>query len=290
MPEKARGRETRRRDGRSPASRDRGRISELSRGSRAQPRQLHRQLGRTVLDHRSERRRQDLDAELYLRPLFAVGGTDRLRGARHHPPEDECPRAARHRPDVPEPGVVQSHDGSGQHHGRPTSPLAKQLPQRRALLARRRAEGRAGPPPRGRGDHRLPRNSAHPQGDGGHSALRAAQTGRAGPRHRPEAEADPARRADGRDEPRGKGGHGSLHPRPERGVGDDGDHDRARHRRRHGHLASADRPRLRSQDRRGAAARGDRRSRGQEGLSRRGREPAAPPIAAAAAGEVVSWR
>jgi ABC-type sugar transport system ATPase subunit len=65
----------------------------------------------------------------------------------------------------------------------------------------------------GRGDHRLPRNPAHPQDPGGAPALRPAKA--RGPGARPgHGAADPvARRADGRHERRGKAGHVPLHPR-----------------------------------------------------------------------------
>ena len=73
--------------------------------------------------------------------------------------------------------------------------------------------GRASPP--GRGDHRLPRDPAYPQGPGRAAALRAAEARRARPRAGDGARPAAARRADGRHEPRGEGGHVALHPRRE---------------------------------------------------------------------------
>src|ERR671920_86517 len=49
-------------------------------------------------------------------------------------------------------------------------------------------------------------------------ALWAAKAGGTGPRQGAKAQTDPARRADGGHESRGEGGHGPLHPRPQRGM------------------------------------------------------------------------
>ena len=101
--------------------------------------------GRVVLHHRPERRRQDLDAQLHLRPLPA----DRAQlfyGARHHRPEAERARRPRHRPHLPEPRAVQPHEVLdnimvGRHHL-----LKQQFRARDAVLGRRRAAGGARAP------------------------------------------------------------------------------------------------------------------------------------------------
>src|SRR6202051_27156 len=74
----------------------------------------------------------------------------------------------------------------------------------------------------------------------GHAALRRAQALRARPRQGAGAAADPARRADGRHELRGKGGHGPLHRRSQRRGRHDGHDDRARHGCGGGYLAPCD--------------------------------------------------
>ena len=55
---------------------------------------------------------------------------------------------------------VPPHERARQHHGRPPSPLEEQFPHGLAVLAHRRAQGRARAPPQGRGDHRLPATSS----------------------------------------------------------------------------------------------------------------------------------
>ncbi len=64
------------------------------------------------------------------------------------------------------------------------------------------------------------------------------------------------------------GGHGPLHRRPQRGMGDDGADDRARHGRGDGHLQPRRGARFRAQDRRGAAGGGDGRPACAPRLSR----------------------
>ena len=98
----------------------------------------------------------------------------------------------------------------GRHHL-----LQQQFHHRIALLADRRTARGTRASPQGRGHHRLPRPAVGAQGHRRHAALRVAQARRACPRHGARAEADPARRADGRHEPRGEGGHGALHRRSE---------------------------------------------------------------------------
>jgi hypothetical protein len=102
---------------------------------------------------------------------------------------------------------------------------------------------------KGRGDHRFPRDPAHPQDPGGQAALRPAEEGRTRPRAGDGAGSAAARRADGGHESRGKGGHEPLHPRCEQPDGYDHRADRARHGRGHGHLRPGGGARLRAQDR-----------------------------------------
>ena len=63
------------------------------------------------------------------------------------------------------------------------------------------------------------RDPEHSQRGRGCALVRLAQARRARARHRLEARPHPARRADGRHEPRGEGGHGPLHRRSQRGAG-----------------------------------------------------------------------
>ena len=189
----------------------------------------------------------------------------------------------RHRPHLPEPRAVRAHDGARQHHGRPPPPAAARLRARDAVVGRRRPAG---------GD-RAPRARSRRSSTSWRSST-SARRWRAqlsyGLRKRVELaramalkpEADPARRADGGHEPRGKGGHGPLHHRPQRGVGHDRAHDRARHGRGDGHLAPRGGARLRPQDRRRPPGGGDGRPACPPRLSRRGRrgrcaEPAEAP-------------
>ncbi len=224
--------------------------------SRTHRGELCRQRRRTVLDHRTQRRRQDLDRELHLGPLPADRGPAVLSRAGHHGAQSQCPAAARHRPHLSEPRAVPSHERARQHHGRSSSPAQKQFHHRIAVLADRRPARGARTPPQGGRDHRLSRPAVGAQGDRRHPALRPAQACRTRPRHGAGAAADPARRTDGRHELRGKGGHGALHRRSQRRVRHDGRDDRARHGRGDGHLPSRDGAGFRPQDRRGRSSRG----------------------------------
>ena len=154
---------------------------------------------------------------------------------------------------------------------------------------------RAGPPggdrqPRDRrGHHRLPRDPAHPQEGGGHAGLRPAEAGRAGPGAGARAAPAAPRRAHGRDERRGEGGHGPLHPRHQRGPGHHHDHDRARHGRGDGRLAPGHGPLLRREDRR-RDARGGPGRRGRPGsLPRRRRSGSAEGTTAWPTSSISSW-
>ncbi len=179
------------------------------------------------------------------------------RGAGHHAAQDQCAGVARDRPHVPEPRAVPPHDACSttSWSGAITCCATTSSPARST-----------GSPARGA------RNSTHRRkvediidfldlqpvrkavaGTLPYGLRKRVELARA---MALEPRADPPRRADGRHEPRGEGGHGALHRRPERGVRDDGGHDRARHGRRHGHLASGSGARFRAQDRRGRAGRG----------------------------------
>src|SRR5207302_10437705 len=112
-------------------------------------------------------------------------------------------------------------------------------------------------PAPGRGNHRLPRDQRDPPGAGRPLALRAAEAGRAWPRARHGARPPAARRADGRHEPRGEGGHVALHQRREQPLRHDDRADRARHGRGDGPVKPRARARLRPQDRRRHPRRGE---------------------------------
>ena len=169
--------------------------------------------------------------------------------------QSERAAPARHRPHLPEPGAVPSYERARQHHGRAAPPAEEQFHHGLAVLADRRAARGTRAPPQGGGDHRLPRPAVGAQGDRRHPALRPAQARRTRPRHGAGAAADPARRADGRHELRGKGGHGALHRRSQRRVRHDRHDDRARHGRGDGYLPPRHGAGFRPQDRRGRSGR-----------------------------------
>src|ERR1700704_442170 len=234
--------------------------------------QFWRERRRTVFDYRPQRRRQDLDRQLHLGPLPADRRPAVLSRAGYHRAQSECAALARHRPHLPESRAVSSYERARQHHGRAASPLEEQFHHGIAVLADRRAARRARASPQGRGDHRFPRSAAGAQGHRRHPSLRPAQAGRARTRHGAGAAADPARRADGRHEFRGKGGHGALHRRSQRGVRHDGHDDRARHGRGDGHFSPGHGAGFRPQDRGRRSSRGARRSPCEARVSgRRGR-------------------
>ena len=141
-------------------------------------------------------------------------------------------------PHLPEHRPVQGHEHARQHHGRPDPQDARQLP-------------RAGDPSRaapGARNWRIARSSSRSSTSSrsrrsatcrSASCPTACRSGSSSAgRWRCRARAPAARRADGRHEPRGEGGHVPLHPRRQRGVRHDDRPDRARHGRGHGHLAT----------------------------------------------------
>ena len=116
------------------------------------------------------------------------------------------------RPHLPEHRAVRQPDRARQPDARPPPPQHL----RRAVLVRLARQGaavRAAQPGSGRGHHRLPRAGAVAAVPRRATALRRAEARRARPRAGHGAQAPAARRAGGRDEPRGDRGHGPLHPR-----------------------------------------------------------------------------
>ena len=237
----------------------RGHSSQLRWREGDRRRRLRRQSRRDLVDHRAERRRQELDAERDQRLLSSVARPDLFRGQGPHAPARGRRRPAGLRPHVPEHRALQGDVDARQHHDRALAQDQRQLPVGRAVLGVR-AEGGDEAARARREDHRLPRDPGDPQDAGGQAPLRPAEAGRARPRAGDGAQGAAARRADGRDERRGEGGHGPLHPRRQRPVGDDDHPDRARHGRGDGHLALRRRDGPRCEDRRGLAHRGQGRS------------------------------
>src|ERR1700738_553917 len=231
--------------------------------------QLWRQRRRIVLDHRPQRRRQDLDRQLHLGPLPADRRPSVLSRARHHGAQSQRAAPARHRPYLPEPRAVSSYERARQHHGRAASFAEKQFHHGIAVLAERRAARTARASPQGRGDHRFPRSAVGAQGDRRHASLRPAQARRARARHGAGAATAPASGADGRHEFRGKGGYGALHRRSQRRVRHDCHDDRARHGRGDGHLPPRHGAGFRPQDRGRQSGGGARRSPCETSISRR---------------------
>ena len=174
-------------------------------------------------------------------------GADLLRGPQDHRDEPGPGDPPGHRPHLPEHRPLPPHD-------RPRQPDAGAPPVHEARDPGGRHLPRAGPgrgdrePEGGRGHHRLPRDREHPEEAGRDAGLRPSKARRAGPGARAQAEAPAARRTDGRDEPRGEGGHGPLHPRHQRGVGRHDPADRARPRSGDGHQPPGERPRFRRED------------------------------------------
>src|SRR6202043_2885059 len=93
--------------------------------TRADRRQFWRQRRRIVLDHRPQRRRQDLDRQLHLGPLPADRRPIVLSWPRHHRAQSERAAQARHRPHLSESGAVSSYERTRQHHGRAASSFEK---------------------------------------------------------------------------------------------------------------------------------------------------------------------
>src|SRR6266550_4425372 len=244
-------------------------VTALRRRTCADRCQFWRKRRRTVLDHRPQRRRQNLDRQLHLGPLPADRRPIVLSRPRHHRAQSQREAPARHRPHLPESRAVSPYERARQHHGRAASPAEEQFHHGISVLVDRRAARRTRTSAQGGGDHRFPRPAAGTQGYRGHAPLRFAQARRARARHGAGAATDPARRTDGRHEFRGKGGHGALHRRSQRRVRHDGDDDRARHGRGDGYLPPRHGAGFRSQDRGRRSGRGARRSPRQARLSRR---------------------
>src|SRR3954468_3827620 len=219
--------------------------------------------------HRPQRGRQELDAQRAERRVPAAEGPHPLprpRVPQHGPPRGGVHG---HRPHLPEHRALQGHDGARQRHDRPQPQDALQL-RRAGAVDRARAPRGDGASARGRGDHRLPRDPAHPQDSGRAPALRPAEARRACARPCRRANASSSRRADGGHEPGRKAGHVPLHPRRERPLRHHARPDRARHGRGDGHLAARRRARLRPQDRRRHAGGDPRRREGHCRLPGRG--------------------
>src|SRR6201999_483168 len=157
--------------------------------------ELWRQRWRVVLDHRPQRRRQDLDRQLHLGPLPADRRPVVLSRAGYHRAQSQCAAPARHRPHLPEPRAVSPYERARQYHGRAAPPPEEQFHHGIAVLADRCTERRARASPQGRGDHRLPRPAIGAQGHGRNVALWPAQARRTGARDGAGATTDPARRA-----------------------------------------------------------------------------------------------
>src|SRR5438552_6104555 len=236
------------------AARDRPSVGALGRRFGPAGRELRRRGRRALRHHRSERRRQDEPAQLHQRRLPSTAGVRSIRRGGRDADEALGAHAPGYRPHLPEHRAVQGHDGARQPAHRPPLPPEDGRAGRRALLRAGRAGGDPGPRAH-RGDHRLPGDPAGAQAGGAHARLRPAEARGAGARAGARAAPALARRADGRHERRGEGGHGALHPRRERGARHDHPHDRARHGRGDGALAPRGGAQLRAEDR-GRHARG----------------------------------
>src|SRR5207245_6815390 len=155
-------------------------------------------------------------------------------------------------PYLPKHPALLIHDRTGKRHGRRAPPDACQslgLPATHAIRPSRGAQG----PRAGRGAAALRRIGASGGSVRAQPALRlpAAAGDRPGTRHR--AQAPDARRAGRRLQPAGEERADAAHPgHPE--PGDHGLPHRTRHEGRDGGLGADRRPRLRREDRRGAAA------------------------------------
>src|SRR5581483_1919994 len=121
-------------------------------------------------------------------------------------------------------------------------------------------------PRAGGGPDRVPGDRGPPAATHRVAPVRDAEARGARPSAGAGAGGPAARRADGRDEPGREGGHGAVHPRCQRRVGDDHHPDRARHGRGHGHLGPGRGAGPRPEDRRGDAGGGARRPPRRHGL------------------------
>ena len=124
--------------------------------------------GRVVLDHRAERRRQDLAGQLHFRPLPADRGPHAVSSGgditRLRPADRASLGIGRTFQNLAlfQHMSVLDNIMVGRHHL-----LQQQFPHRLALLADRRADRGTGASPPGRGDHRLPRPAVGAQGPAG---------------------------------------------------------------------------------------------------------------------------
>ena len=137
--------------------------------------------GRDPGDHRTQRRRQVVDAQLHQRLLPPPGGHHHIQGRR--PPQHEAVRRGeqRHRQDLPEHRAVPRHVDARQPHGRALAAHDGVVLLAAAPCRPGAARGACSPRPR-RGDHRLPRDRGDPPDACGAPALRHAETRRARPR------------------------------------------------------------------------------------------------------------
>ena len=176
----------RRMSSRRAAPRGRGRSCELDNislafgGVKALHRhQLRRARARDPRDHRPQRRGQELDAQRDQRRLPPAAGHDHLprRGAPRHG----------HRTTPRSSGIARTFQNIALFRGMTVLDnimTGRNLRMKATFLAagavaRPRAARGAREPPQGRGDHRLPRDPAHPQDAGGPPALRPAEARRA---------------------------------------------------------------------------------------------------------------
>ena len=216
--------------------------------------------GRDPRHHRPERRRQDVDAQRHQRLLPSAAGPHHLQG------RDAPARCARtRRRAAASPARSRTSRCSGHDRRSTTSWPGRTLKMQRGFFWQLLRYG----PALRRGD-RASRNASRRSSTFsrsqhirkmpvGQAALRPAEAGRARPRAGHGAGAPAARRADGRHEPRGEGGHVALHPRREPAVRHHHRADRARHGRGDGPVRPRRRARIRPQDRRRHARRGQAR-------------------------------
>ena len=238
---------------------------------------------RAVRHHRSQRRRQDLDLQLHQR---GVPPQQRVDPLRRHGICSACDPTA-----IADLGIARTFQNIelfpqltvldnlmlGRHHA---SAATARWPRsiRVGKAAARRLRNREV----GRGHHRVPRAAS--RGASPTSAMlpygvqKRVELGRA-LAMAPEAAA--ARRAGGRDEPRGDRGHGPLHPRHPRRAGHRDHPRRARHAPGHGPGRHGARRRLRPADRRRHPARDPDQPGRDPGLPGRGARRSRPRRCAA---------
>ncbi len=178
------------RDGRGHAARRLRRVEAFWRRARGRG---HLALGaprRPDVDHRPERRRQDLAAQHHQRLLPARHRLDPVRGQGRDRHPAFRHRRARHRPHLSEHRAVRRHDRARQHHARPPCADARRDLVVLCLLGVGAARGGGAPRP-GRGADRASRTRRSAQAADQRPRLRLAKAGRTRPRPgaRPEAPA-----------------------------------------------------------------------------------------------------